>query len=165
LPTPNTGFVGVSAGELHSLGLKADGSVVGWGHNNNGQCDVPPPNTGFVAISGGAYHSLGLRADGSVVAWGWDEHGESSPPAWNVVCLAIAAGKDRSLTVKVRVRGDLNCDDVVSFDDMGPFVLALTDPVGYAALYPDCPILNADCDADGDVDLDDINAFVGLLTR
>jgi hypothetical protein len=45
----------------HSLGLKTDGSIVAWGYNYSGQCDVPEPNTGFVAVSGGADHSLGLK--------------------------------------------------------------------------------------------------------
>ena len=35
------------------LGLKADGSIVAWGYNDYGQCNVPSPNTGFVAIAAG----------------------------------------------------------------------------------------------------------------
>jgi hypothetical protein len=61
--------------------------------------------------------------------------------------------------------GDLNCDGVVDFDDINPFVLALSDPAGYAAQYPNCNILNGDCNADGVVNFDDINAFVALLGR
>ncbi len=37
------------------------GSIVAWGRNNHGQCNVPPPNTGFVAVAGGELHSLGLK--------------------------------------------------------------------------------------------------------
>ncbi len=61
--------------------------------------------------------------------------------------------------------GDLDCDGAVDFNDINPFVLALSDPAAYAAMYPDCDILAGDCDADGDVDFDDINAFVALLSR
>jgi hypothetical protein len=61
--------------------------------------------------------------------------------------------------------GDLDCDGDVDFDDINPFVLALSDPAGYHAAYPDCNILNADCDGDGDVDFNDINAFVALLSQ
>ncbi|MEW6249900.1 MAG: hypothetical protein AB1716_04580 [Planctomycetota bacterium] len=61
--------------------------------------------------------------------------------------------------------GDLNCDGQVNFADINPFVLALSDPAGYAAAYPHCNILNGDCNADGHVDFDDINPFVALLTR
>jgi hypothetical protein len=61
--------------------------------------------------------------------------------------------------------GDLNCDGAVNFDDINPFVLALSDPAGYAMAYPNCDIMNADCDDNGVVNFDDINAFVALLSR
>ena len=70
MPAPNTGFVAVAAGEYHSLGLKADGSIVAWGSNDYGQCNVPAPNRDFVAVAAGYRHSLGLKSDGSIVAWG-----------------------------------------------------------------------------------------------
>ncbi|MGB9620675.1 MAG: hypothetical protein ACPL7K_09705, partial [Armatimonadota bacterium] len=63
-------LIATSAGGWHSLGLRADGSIVAWGSNNYGQCSVPSPNTGFVAVAAGWYHSLGLKSDGSIVAWG-----------------------------------------------------------------------------------------------
>ncbi len=61
------------------------------------------------------------------------------------------------------VTGDTNCDGVVNFDDIDPFVVALSGQPGYEATYPGCRWLNADCDLDGDVDFDDIDAFVALL--
>ena len=60
--------------------------------------------------------------------------------------------------------GDLNCDGAVNFDDINPFVLALSDPAGYQAAFPDCPIANGDVNGDGFVNFDDINPFVALLT-
>jgi len=60
--------------------------------------------------------------------------------------------------------GDLNCDHEVNFGDINPFVLALTNPSGYAAAFPDCNINLADINQDGRVDLADINPFVRLLT-
>jgi hypothetical protein len=66
VPDPNTGFVAISAGTGQSLGLKADGSIVAWGDNRFGQCNVPAPNTGFVAVSAGWDYNLGIKADGSV---------------------------------------------------------------------------------------------------
>jgi len=59
--------------------------------------------------------------------------------------------------------GDLDCDGDVDFDDINPFVLALSGETAYLAQYPTCYWLNADCDGDGDVDFDDINPFVNLL--
>ena len=61
--------------------------------------------------------------------------------------------------------GDLNCDGVVNFGDIDPFVLAMTDPAGYASQYPDCDQLLADINGDGGVNFGDIDPFVALLTQ
>ena len=61
------------------------------------------------------------------------------------------------------VLGDLNCDGEVDFFDIEPFVMAITDPAGYAAAYPNCSILLADINQDGAVNFFDIEAFVELL--
>jgi hypothetical protein len=60
--------------------------------------------------------------------------------------------------------GDLNCDGVVSFDDINPFIEALSDPAGWQSTHPNCPLPNGDTNGDGVVDFDDINAFVALLS-
>ena len=60
--------------------------------------------------------------------------------------------------------GDLNCDGVLNFDDINPFVLALSDPLGYALAYPNCPFENRDINGDGLFNFDDINPFVALLS-
>lgn len=59
--------------------------------------------------------------------------------------------------------GDMNCDGIVSVSDIGPFVLALTDPTGYAAAFPACDINNADVNGDTTVSVSDIGPFVALL--
>ena len=94
------GFTAISAGGNHSLGLKQDGSVVAWGDNRFGDCDVPSPNTGFVAIAAGYMHSLGLKQDGSVVAWGSNRYRQCHVPSPNTGFKAIAAGGDHSLGLK-----------------------------------------------------------------
>jgi hypothetical protein len=63
------------------------------------------------------------------------------------------------------VLGDMNCDGIVSFDDINPFVLAISDAEAYFAAFPNCNILRADCNGDGLVDFDDINPFVALLSN
>ena len=60
--------------------------------------------------------------------------------------------------------GDLNCDGVLNAFDIDPFVLALTDPVGYEAAFPDCDRDRADCNQDGLINAFDIDPFVNLLT-
>jgi hypothetical protein len=63
------------------------------------------------------------------------------------------------------VTGDLDCDGAVTFDDINPFVLALSNPATYEAAYPNCNIWNADCNSDGLVNFDDINPFVWILSQ
>lgn len=60
--------------------------------------------------------------------------------------------------------GDMNCDGLVSVSDISGFVLALTDPSGYAAQFPQCDVQNGDINADGQVSVSDIGPFVTLLT-
>jgi hypothetical protein len=59
--------------------------------------------------------------------------------------------------------GDLNCDGIVDFFDIDPFVLALAGQDAYQTAYPQCEWLAADTDRDGDVDFFDIDPLVGLL--
>ncbi|MGE3180594.1 MAG: hypothetical protein AB7N71_03120 [Phycisphaerae bacterium] len=60
--------------------------------------------------------------------------------------------------------GDMNCDGLISVGDIAPFVLALTDPAGYATSFPDCDINNGDVNGDNLISVGDIGAFVALVT-
>jgi len=63
--------------------------------------------------------------------------------------------------------GDLNCDGVIDFGDINPFVLALSNWPAWLAQYPDCPPENADINGDGQYGgangFGDINPMVALL--
>lgn len=59
--------------------------------------------------------------------------------------------------------GDMNCDGVVSVSDIGPFILALTDPAGYVKQFPGCDLLNGDTNGDLQVSVGDIGGLVALL--
>jgi hypothetical protein len=94
---------------LASLGVATaqakDGSVVAWGYNGQGQCDVPSRNTGFVAVAAGAVHNLGLKSDGSIVAWGANHQaiygsGQCDVSSPNAGFVAIGAGCMHSLGLK-----------------------------------------------------------------
>lgn len=63
-----TDFVAIAAGDAHGLALRADGVVVAWGQNDDGECDVPAGT--YKAIGAGADFSLAIRTDGSIAAWG-----------------------------------------------------------------------------------------------
>ena len=77
-------------------------------------------------------------------------------PGWNIDDIELWALTPARL-------GDLNCDSSIDFDDINPFVLALSGPDAYYAQYPDCNHWTADMDGNGAVDFDDINPFVDAL--
>jgi hypothetical protein len=59
----------IAGGYGHTVGVKADGTVVTVGHNDDGQCNTYGW-TDAVGVAAGNYHTLGLRADGTVLAAG-----------------------------------------------------------------------------------------------
>jgi alpha-tubulin suppressor-like RCC1 family protein len=91
-------FTTIAAGGSHSLALKSDGSIVGWGNDTYGQA-TPPDGNALIAIAAGGYHSLALKSDGSIIAWGRNNYGEATPPDGNNF-IAIAAGGYHSLALK-----------------------------------------------------------------
>ena len=96
LPPP-TPLLAISAGAYHSLALKADGSVIGWGLDDFGEASPPASATNVVAISAGGYQSLALRADGSMVSWGL---GGMVVSETETDFVAIAAGYSFSMALK-----------------------------------------------------------------
>jgi hypothetical protein len=90
--------VAIAEGESHSLALRGDGSVVGWGDNLFGQTSVPPSVTNAMAIAAGVFHSLALLADGTVAVWGSSAATNVPTAATNVV--ALAGGYDFSLVLR-----------------------------------------------------------------
>jgi len=62
-------------------------------------------------------------------------------------------------------KGDMNCDSLVSFGDINPFVMALSNPTQYAQNYPGCDIMNGDINCNSVFGFDDINPFVACLTE
>src|SRR5438105_3727730 len=64
-----SGVTTIAAGGEHTLALKNDGSVLGWGLNDSGQTTVPAAaQSGVIAIAAGFRHSVALKNNGSVVA-------------------------------------------------------------------------------------------------
>jgi len=107
VPSGLSNVVAVAAGWGHSLALKTDGTVFGWGANSYGQATgTPITNSSYraegpvilqgraisnvVAIAAGAHHSLALAQDGTVTEWG-DRH-MPAVPFGLTGAVAIAAG-------------------------------------------------------------------------
>src|SRR5262245_22261322 len=70
-------FVEVDGGGAFYGGVtvarRVDGSVVAWGDNTYGQCNVPPLPAGLTYVevaAAGYYVVLARRSDGSVIGWG-----------------------------------------------------------------------------------------------
>ena len=85
VPGLTAGIVTVSAGEGFALALLADGTLWGWGNNDDGQLGdstttgrLSPAPIGsdhdWRSVSAGAYHVLAVKTDGSF--WGWGRNRE-----------------------------------------------------------------------------------------
>ena len=78
------------------MARRSDGSVVAWGYNDYGQCNVPalPAGLTYVEIAAGDDHTVARRSDGSVVAWGDNTYGQCNVPALpaGLTYVEVAAG-------------------------------------------------------------------------
>jgi len=78
----------IAAGQAHTCGLLADGTVACWGDNSSGQLgsmpekkssSVPLPVPGLSGVTGlaaGATHTCALLSGGKVMCWGGNTYGE-----------------------------------------------------------------------------------------
>jgi hypothetical protein len=94
-----TNVTSIAAGAWHSLILRGDGTLLAWGENYDGQCNVSGMHD-ITAVAAGGYHSLGIQRDGTVVGWGANYSGQASPPAGLSNITAIAAGTWHSLALR-----------------------------------------------------------------
>jgi hypothetical protein len=94
------GVVALSAGTYHTLALKQDGTVTGWGFPGSGILNVPAGLSEVLAVAAGGYHSLAVKRDGTVVGWGYGGNGRTVAPATLTDVIAIGAGRDHSVALK-----------------------------------------------------------------
>jgi len=102
IPASLTNVACVAGGGRHSLALKADGTVQGWGDDSAGQTNLPP-GSNYLAIACGFLDSLLLQTNGVVLVVG-DEGDAVANPNYVPLSLsnvvAIAAGRYHCLALK-----------------------------------------------------------------
>ena len=94
-------IIAISAGQSHTVGLKADGTVVAVGKNNCGQCNVSNW-TDIIAISAGGFHTVGLKSNGTVVAtdvYNYGASGQCNVSNWTDI-VAVFAGWRHTIGLK-----------------------------------------------------------------
>lgn len=105
----------------------------------------------------------GARSYVYLEAAGWGINNSNDPVfgdtiGYDVVLIAAQTGCSNAQAC------DANCDGRVDNFDIDAFVLALTDPAGYAAAYPGCDrVCATDINRDGLVNNFDIDPFVACL--
>ncbi len=114
---------------------------------------VAPAQVEYPLIaSGGA-----VMTDGTILTVGDVAIGINIGPGTGVGLGAVPCW----LANAAALRGDVNCDGLVNFFDIDPFLLALFDPPAYQAAFPGCD--NADVSGDGLVNFFDIDPFLDCL--
>ena len=61
--------------------------------------------------------------------------------------------------------GDMNGDGAINFLDIGPFIVALSDPAAYQSSFNLDANVSGDTNGDGGIDFLDISGFIVLLSR
>ena len=80
------------------------------------------------------------------------------------VVVTDDCGQLPSSVATLWIAGDTNCDGVISYGDINPFVVALGGQSSYQSQYPSCFWLIADVNGDSSVNYGDINPFVMVLS-
>ncbi len=99
VPADFTNAVQIAGGGYHVIGLRSDGTLVGWADASGGATTPPQGLNNVTAIASGSFFSLALKSDGSVVAWGDNSHGQLNVPASVTDIVAIAAGDAHGLAL------------------------------------------------------------------
>jgi alpha-tubulin suppressor-like RCC1 family protein len=68
-------MIQVAAGYGHTVGFRANHTVVAMGYDEYGQCSIGSW-TNIIQVARGDGHTVGPRADGTVVAAGWNLEGQ-----------------------------------------------------------------------------------------
>jgi immunoglobulin I-set domain protein/Ig-like domain-containing protein/VCBS repeat protein len=97
LPPPGlSNVVAIADGNLFSLALKGDGTVVAWGSST--ATNVPSNVSNIVAIAAGPGFGLGVRNDGTVIGWG--SGGATNIPGSVSNVVAVSGSPNHALALR-----------------------------------------------------------------
>ena len=69
-PESDVKYTAISSGANHVCALAADGSIMCWGDDDEGQVSDRPTSGRFTQVSSGDKHTCALRDGGAVICWG-----------------------------------------------------------------------------------------------
>ena len=98
----------LAAGERHLAAITSAGTVVCWGDNSLGQCNVPIGLSDVVEIEAGHNHTVARQVDGTVVCWGDNGLGQCTVPS-GLNAKAVSAGGNFTAAIR-----SLSATDVVA---------------------------------------------------
>ncbi|MDF2696387.1 MAG: putative family exoprotein [Labilithrix sp.] len=86
----------LDTGNLHTCGVRPNGTVACWGSSGYGQTTAPAGT--FTSVSAGTNHTCGVKTDGTVACWGSNGYGEATAPAGTFT--SVSAGSAHTCGVK-----------------------------------------------------------------
>lgn len=140
-------------------------------YNPTGQLPIEVQNERFegstvllgITVTFGATISAGIDADGYVYFNMTEVVMLPSTGFFRLGTMVFTSG-NVTLDRIPAVSGDMNWDGVVNNFDIDPFVLALTEPALYTALYGYAPVYPGDVNRDGELNNFDIDTFIECLS-
>jgi alpha-tubulin suppressor-like RCC1 family protein len=116
---PATNWIQVAAGNAHTVGLQANGTLWSWGDNSRGQMGTdlipsyyPKPfqigkGQSWKAIAAGDNHTLALRSDGTIWAFGDNSNGQLGDGSGATTNFPVQVGTDSDWK-SISAHGDLS---------------------------------------------------------